>query len=199
MTTRRMIIGITGASGVTYGVRLLEELRVLGIETHLVLSKAAHLTIDHELDISVRQVKELADVVHPVHDVAASISSGSFPTMGMIIAPCSVRSLAEVATGVTTTLLSRAADVTLKERRRLTLLVRETPLSLVHIRNMAAVTEMGGVIFPPLPSFYTAPNSIEDLVDGTVGRVLDLYGLDSQITPRWEGTPPPRYPKGITS
>ncbi|WP_269760048.1 UbiX family flavin prenyltransferase [Ornithinimicrobium faecis] len=194
-----MIVGITGASGVTYGVRLLEELRVLGIETHLVLSKAAHLTIDHELDISVRQVKELADVVHPVHDVAASISSGSFQTMGMIIAPCSVRSLAEVATGVTTTLLTRAADVTLKERRRLTLLVRETPLSLVHIRNMATVTEMGGVIFPPLPSFYTAPNNIADLVDGTVGRVLDLYGLDSQITPRWEGTPPQPTTKGNPS
>lgn len=199
MNTRRMIVGITGASGVTYGVRLLEELRALGIETHLVLSKAAHLTIDHELDISARQVKELADVVHPVHDVGASISSGSFQTMGMIIAPCSVRSLAEVATGVTTTLLTRAADVTLKERRRLTLLVRETPLSLVHIRNMATVTEMGGVIFPPLPSFYTAPDSIKNLVDGTVGRVLDLYGLDSQIAPRWEGSPPPRSQKRITA
>ncbi len=198
MTTQRMVVGITGASGVIYGVRLLQELRQLGIETHAVLSKAAHLTIKHELDLSVRQVKELADVVHPVHDVAASISSGSFQTMGMIIAPCSVRSLAEVATGVTTTLLTRAADVTLKERRRLTLLVRETPLSLVHIRNMATVTEMGGIIFPPLPSFYTDPRNLEDLVDGTVGRVLDLYGLDSPITPRWEGAPLD-YPKGIPS
>lgn len=189
MTPPRMVVGITGASGVIYGVRLLQELRALGVESHLVLSKAANITIDHELPMSVSEVKALADVVHPLHDVAASISSGSFQTLGMVIAPCSVRSLAEVATGVTTTLLTRAADVTLKERRRLTLLVRETPLSLGHIRNMAAVTEMGGVIYPPLPSFYTDPQSVRDLVDSTVGRVLDLYGFDSPLTPRWEGFP----------
>lgn len=184
-SSNRMIVGITGASGIEYGISILNELRVAGIESHLVMSKSAELTTAYETQYSAKEVKNLADVVHAYNNVAAPISSGSFKTMGMIIAPCSVRSLAEVATGVTTSLLTRAADVVIKERRRLVLMVRETPLSLAHIRNMATVTEMGGIICPPVPAFYDNPKTIEDVVDATVGRVFDLFDLDSKLAPRW--------------
>lgn len=183
---RRLVVGMTGASGSVYGIRLLEELRVLGVESHLVISKAAELTLSYESELRARDVRELADVVHSVTNVAATIASGSFQTMGMAVVPCSVRTLAEVATGVTTSLLSRAADVTLKERRRLVLLVRESPLTLVHLRNMETVTAMGGVIALPAPAFYHHPQTIADLVDDTVGRVLDLFGLESPLTRRWD-------------
>jgi len=182
---QRLIVGITGASGVRYGVRLLEILRDLPVESHLVLSKAAELTLAYETDIKVVEVKALADVVYPVADVGAAISSGSFQTLGMVIAPCSVRSMSEIATGVTSNLLTRAADVVLKERRRLVLMLRETPLHTGHLRSMLALSEMGAVIAPPVPGFYAKPESIEAMVDHTVGRVLDLFGLDAGTVRRW--------------
>lgn len=183
----RIILAITGATGAVFGVRLLEELRKSGIETHLIVSRAGALTIAAELDRGRREVEALADVVHSDRDVGASIASGSFRTDGMIIAPCSMKTLASIATGIADTLVSRAADVTLKERRRLVLLARETPLNLVHLRNMLTVTEMGGVIFPPVPAFYAKLESIEAMVDQTVGRVLALYGVDSPLVRRWSG------------
>jgi 4-hydroxy-3-polyprenylbenzoate decarboxylase len=182
---QRLIVGITGASGVRYGVRLLEILRDLPVESHLVLSKAAELTLAYETDIKVVEVKALADVVYPVADVGAAISSGSFQTLGMVIAPCSVRSMSEIATGVTSNLLTRAADVVLKERRRLVLMLRETPLHTGHLRSMLALSEMGAIIAPPVPGFYAKPESIEAMVDHTVGRVLDLFGLDAGTVRRW--------------
>jgi 4-hydroxy-3-polyprenylbenzoate decarboxylase len=182
---QRLIVGITGASGVRYGVRLLEILRDLPVESHLVLSKAAELTLAYETDIKVVEVKALADVVYPVADVGAAISSGSFQTLGMVIAPCSVRSMSEIATGVTSNLLTRAADVVLKERRRLVLMLRETPLHTGHLRTMLALSEMGAIIAPPVPGFYAKPESIEEMVDHTVGRVLDLFGLDAGTVRRW--------------
>ena len=182
---QRLILGISGASGAIYGVRLLEALRTLGIESHLVMSKAAEMTIAYETDLTPAAVKALAGVVHPIGDLGAPISSGSFPTLGMIIAPCSVRSLAEIATGVTSSLLTRAADVTLKERRRLVLMLRETPLHSGHLRNMLALSDMGAVIAPPVPAFYIRPASISELVDHSIGRVLDLFGLDSGLARRW--------------
>lgn len=184
---RRVVVGITGASGVVYGIRLLEVLRELDIRTHLVISRAGEMTLAAETRFSARQVRALADEAHPMGDVGASIASGSFRTLGMIVAPCSMRSLSEIASGVTSTLLTRAADVCLKERRRLVLMVRETPLHLGHLRSMLAVTEMGGVIFPPVPAFYSKPTSLDDLVDQTVGRVLDLFGLDAKLGVRWHG------------
>jgi len=183
--TERMVVGMTGASGSIYGIKLLEELAVLGIESHFVMSKAAELTLAYESDLSPRDVREKADVVHAIHNVAASIASGSFKTMGMIIAPCSVRTLAEIATGVTTSLLSRAADVTLKERRPLVILLRESPLSLVHIRNMEAVTLAGATVCLPAPAFYNRPQSIDDIVNEGVGRLLDRFGLESKLINRW--------------
>lgn len=184
-SVKRIIVGMTGASGAVYGVRVLEVLRELGVETHLVMSKAAELTLTYETDLKPKDVKSLASVAHPVGDVGAACSSGSFRTDGMIVAPCSMRSLAEIATGATSTLLTRAADVVLKERRRLVLLVRETPLTNVHLRNMLTVSEMGAVVAPPMPAFYSRPDSIEDMVDHTVGRTLDLFGLDAGIVRRW--------------
>jgi 4-hydroxy-3-polyprenylbenzoate decarboxylase len=184
---QRLIVGISGASGALYGVRLLELLRPLPVETHLVLSKAAQVTLASETDLRPEDVTRLADIVHPANDVAATISSGSFRTMGMVVAPCSMRSLAEIATGGTTTLLTRAADVVLKERRRLVLLVRETPLHLGHLRNMAAVTEMGAIVYPPVPALYARPASIAEMVDHTLGRVLDLFDLDAGVVKRWPG------------
>jgi 4-hydroxy-3-polyprenylbenzoate decarboxylase len=189
MVEQRIIVGISGASGVVYGIRLLEILRELEVRTHLVISRAGEMTISAESLLSVRQVRALADEFHPVGDVGAAIASGSFRTLGMVVAPCSMRSLAGIASGATSTLLTRAADVCLKERRRLVLMVRETPLHLGHLRAMAAVTEMGGVIFPPVPAFYTKPTSLDDLIDHTVGRVLDLFGLDAQLGARWRGHP----------
>ncbi len=187
-TPRRLIIAITGATGAVYGVRLLEVLREIpGIETHLMVSEAGVLNLHQELDLDRAAVGRLADVVHNVRDVGASIASGSFLSEGMIIAPCSMKTLAAVAHGLSDNLITRAADVVLKERRRLVLMVRETPFNLAHLRNMTAVTEMGGVIFPPLPGFYQRPTSIAELVDHTVGRVLDLFAVPHSLTPRWAG------------
>jgi 4-hydroxy-3-polyprenylbenzoate decarboxylase len=188
---RRLIIAITGATGAVYGVRLLEVLRdVPGIETHLMVSEAGVLNLHQELDMDRASVGRLADVVHNVRDVGASIASGSFLSDGMIVAPCSMKTLAAVAHGLSDNLITRAADVVLKERRRLVLMVRETPFNLAHLRNMTAVTEMGGIIFPPLPGFYQRPASIAELVDHTVGRVLDLFAVSHALTPRWPGIKP---------
>lgn len=182
---QRMIVGISGATGLVYAARALEVLRSLNVETHLIVSRAAELMRAYESALSRKDLEKLADVVHPISDVGAPISSGSFKTLGMLIAPCSMRSLAEIASGVTASLLTRAADVVLKERRRLVLMVREAPLTLIHLRNMATVTEAGGVIFPPVPAFYTRPTTIEELVDHSVGRALDQFGLDVDTFPRW--------------
>lgn len=185
---RRLIVAITGATGSIYGVRLLETLRRLGgIESHLLISSAGWLNLQHELQLTKDDVHPLADVVHSVRDVGASIASGSFATDGMIVAPCSMKTLASIAYGFADNLITRAADVTLKERRRLVLLVRETPLNLAHLRNMTAVTEMGGIVFPPLPAFYNRPASIDEIVDDTVARVLDLFGLGHPLAAAWPG------------
>jgi len=181
----RLIVGISGASGVAFGVRLLELLRGTMIETHLVMSRSAAVTLAYETSYKLKDVLALADRHYPSDDMAAPISSGSFLTMGMIVAPCSVKSLAEIASGVTTTLLSRAADVTLKERRRLVLMVRETPLHAGHLKNMLAATEMGAVIAPPVPAMYAGPKSLEDVIDQNLARVLDLYGIHLEGAKRW--------------
>ena len=181
----RLIVGISGASGVCYGIRLLEILASTAIETHLVMSKAAEMTVGCETERKPSEIRKLADVSYPVMDIGASISSGSFRTAGMIIAPCSVRTLSEIATGVTSSLLTRAADVVLKERRRLVLLVRETPLHAGHLKSMLRVTEMGAVVMPPVPAFYARPASLEEMVDHTLGRALDLFGIDTGLTRRW--------------
>lgn len=184
---RRLVVGVTGATGAIYAQRLLQILReVGGVETHLVVSPPGVLTIKHELGLSRQAFHELADEVHSFRDVGATLASGSFATAGMVIAPCSVRTLAAVACGLSDNLITRAADVTLKERRRLVLMLRETPFNLAHLRNMTAVTEMGGVIFPPLPAFYLQPQSIAEMVDHTVARVLDLFDI-TVPSPRWEG------------
>ena len=180
-----IIVGISGASGAIYGIELLKALRELKIETHLVISKTAQITIAAETPYSLPQVQNFADHVHSAGDMAASISSGSFKTNGMIIAPCSVRSLAEIATGTTTTLLTRAADVVLKERRRLVLMVRETPLHSIHLRNMLTLSDMGAVIAPPVPAFYSKPISLHDMVMHTVGRMIDLFEVDHNLIKRW--------------
>tara|TARA_B110000503_G_C7092609_1_gene390090 strand:- start:327 stop:887 length:561 start_codon:yes stop_codon:yes gene_type:complete len=182
----RIIIGISGASGVIYGVRALQLLADQPIETHLVMSKSAELTAHYELDMSVDEIRSLADVFHSVRNVGASIASGSFGGLGMLIAPCSIRTLGEITSGVTSSLLTRAADVALKERRRLVLMVRETPLHLGHLRNMVSATEMGAVIAPPVPAFYTGPDSVDVMVTQSVCRVLDLFGIDLPETQRWE-------------
>ena len=185
MLLDRLIIGISGASGVQYGVRALELLQALPIETHLIMSKSAELTVHHELDCSVDDIKALADVYHSVRNVGASVASGSFQTRGMLLAPCSIRTLGEITTGVTSSLLTRAADVILKERRRLVLMVRETPLHLGHLRNMVAVTEMGAVVAPPVPAFYAKPDSVDAMVTQSVARALDLFDLTLPETHRW--------------
>jgi 4-hydroxy-3-polyprenylbenzoate decarboxylase len=182
---RRIVVGISGASGVVYGVRLLQLLRNAGVETHLVISKTAEVTFAYETSLKIADVKAMADTSHAIDDMAASISSGSFRTAGMIVAPCSMRSMSEIASGVTTTLLTRAADVTLKERRRLVLMVRETPLHTGHLRTMTALSEMGAIIAPPVPAFYAKPDSIEAMVDHTVGRVLDMFDIDVGVVERW--------------
>lgn len=185
---RRIIIAITGATGAVYGVRLLQHLRnINGVETHLLISDAAVLTLHQETGLQRREVEALAHVIHKVRDVGASIASGSFQSDGMVIAPCSMKTLASVAHGLSDNLIARAADVVLKERRRLVLMVRETPFNLAHLRNMTAVTEMGGVIFPPLPSFYHNPQSIDEMIDHTVARVIDLFGIEHTLAPRWAG------------
>ncbi len=184
---QRLVVGISGASGVTYGLRVLDALRELGVESHLVVTRAALLTLSQETDLTPDDLTGRADVVHKLADVGATIASGSFRTLGMIVAPCSVRTMSEIATGVTSNLLTRAADVVLKERRPLVLMVRETPFHLGHLRTMTALTEMGVIIAPPLPAFYARPKSIEDIVDQSVGRALDLFGLDWSAVRRWDG------------
>ena len=186
----RLIIGLTGATGAIYAVRLLQHLRRLGgVHTHLVVSSAGWLSVKAELDLTRREVEALADDTHPIGDVAASIASGSFATAGMVVAPCSMKSLAAIAHGLSDNLLTRAADVCLKERRRLVLLVREAPLNLAHLRNMTAVAEMGGIIFPPVPAFYQRPQSLEQMVDHTLGRVLEQFGIAHDLAPQWQGWP----------
>jgi len=185
---RRLIVAITGASGAIYGVQLLRRLRELsGIETHLLLSSAGVLNVHQELDMKRGDVEALAHVVHNVNDIGASVASGSFATAGMVVAPCSMKTLGAIANGLADNLIARAADVCLKERRRVVLLARETPLNLAHIRNMEAVTLMGGVIFPPVPAFYQRPRSLEEMVDHTLARVLDLFDIEHDLAPRWNG------------
>jgi 4-hydroxy-3-polyprenylbenzoate decarboxylase len=181
----RLVIGLSGASGVAYGIRMLEACRQLGIESHLVMTKPAEMTIGYETELSPKQVAAKADFSYAVSDIAAPIASGSFKTRGMIVAPCSVRTMSEIATGVTTSLLTRAADVMLKERRPLVLMVRETPLHLGHLRSMTALAEMGAIILPPVPAFYAEPRTLSDLVDQMVGRALDLFGYDWPDVKRW--------------
>ena len=183
----RMVVGISGASGAIYGARVLDALKDLGVESYLVVTKAALLTLSQETDLTADDLSAKAAVTHRLADVGASIASGSFRTLGMIVAPCSVRTMSEIATGVTSSLLTRAADVTLKERRPLVLMVRETPLHLGHLRTMTALAEMGAVIAPPLPAFYARPASIQEMVDQSVGRALDLFGLDWSAVRRWDG------------
>ncbi len=180
----RLVIGLSGASGVAYGIRLLEAVKELGIESHLVMTRPAQMTIAYETDITPKQVAAKADYNHSIEDIGAPIASGTFTTRGMIVAPCSVRSMSEIATGVTSNLLTRAADVMLKERRPLILMVRETPLHLGHLRTMTALTEMGAIILPPVPAFYAEPKTLGDVVDQIVGRALDLLGLEWPIK-RW--------------
>lgn len=187
LAPRRLIVAITGASGTAYGVRLLQVLKDTDIETHLVLTDSAKLTMAAETDFQPAQVQALADVVHASKNVGATIASGSFVTLGMVVAPCSINTLSEIAWGITGNLISRAADVTLKERRRLILLVRETPLHAGHLRSMLQVTQNGAIVMPPVPALYVKPKSVDDVIDHTVGRVLDLFGLETDLVQRWNG------------
>jgi flavin prenyltransferase len=186
---RRMVVGISGASGIVYGIRTLEFLRRAGIETHLVMSRAAEMTLVYETDLKPKDVRALADHSHAMPNVGASISSGSFRTMGMIIVPCSVRTMSEIASGVTASLMSRAADVVLKERRRLVLAFRETPLHAGHLRTMLQLSEMGAIVAPVVPAFYARPKTLDDVIDHTVGRLLDLFDLDIGVVKRWKADP----------
>ena len=189
---KRIVVAISGASGAVYGVRLLQSLRKLAdVQTHLVVSDAGWLNVQQELDMPRAEVEALAEVVYPVRDIGSAIASGSFRCDGMVIAPCSMRTLAAVAHGLSDNLITRAADVMLKERRRLILMVRETPLNLAHLRNMTSVTEMGGIIFPPVPGFYHRPQTIDDMIDHTVSRVLDLLDLPQADATRWTGLDAP--------
>ena len=182
---QRLIVGITGASGAIYGVTALKALRTLSVETHLIISRSGQITLAHETGVKASEAGALADVVYRIDDIGAAISSGSFRTMGMLIAPCSVRTLAEISSGVTSTLLTRAADVILKERRRLVLMVRETPFHLGHLRAMTQVTEMGAIVMPPLPAFYAKPKTLDEMVEHSVGRALDLFGICNDLVQRW--------------
>jgi flavin prenyltransferase len=188
----RLIVGISGASGVIYGVRLLEALQGLPVETHLVMTRTAEVTLAHETKWKVADVRLLADAAYRIDDLSGAVSSGSFRTIGMIVAPCSMRSLGEIAHGITTNLLTRAADVVLKERRKLVLMTRETPLHAIHLRNMATLAELGVIIAPPVPAFYNKPQTLDDIIDHTVGRVLDLFDLDTGKVKRWREPRPPR-------
>jgi 4-hydroxy-3-polyprenylbenzoate decarboxylase len=187
MAKNRLIIGISGASGAVYGLRLLEALKLTDIETHLVISRAGNITIFQELGLKISDVTKLADVSYNIDDIGAAISSGSFATIGMVIMPCSVKTMSEIATGVTSNLLSRSADVVLKERRKLILSVRETPFHLGHLRTMTSLAEMGATIVPPLPAFYPHPKTLDDIVNHSVGRVLDLLGVENELVSRWKG------------
>ena len=184
-TPKRIIVGVSGASGAIYGKRALSALREAGVETHLIVSKAGEMTLRYELDMNAADLADSADHRYAIGDIGAPISSGSFKTEGMLIAPCSVKTMSEIASGVTSTLLTRAADVVLKERRRLVLMVRETPFHLGHLRVMTQLTEMGAIIAPPLPAFYAEPQSVDDLINQSVGRVLDLFDIESPMTKRW--------------
>jgi flavin prenyltransferase len=184
---KRLIVGISGASGIIYGVRILQALQGTGIETHLVMSDSARITLGAEMDLSIKDVEALASVVHNAKNIGATISSGSFKTMGMVVAPCSIRSLSEIAYGMTTSLLTRAADVVLKERRRLVLMVRETPLHAGHLRAMTQANENGAILMPPLPAFYAKPQSLDEMVNHSVGRCLDLFDIDTDLVNRWPG------------
>jgi 4-hydroxy-3-polyprenylbenzoate decarboxylase len=190
MSKPRIIVGISGASGIVYGIEALKTLQSLGIETHLVVTQSAKVTLSQETSLKYAELTDLADVNYANADIGAAIASGSFQTLGMLVAPCSIRTLSEIATGVTSSLLSRSADVVLKERRRLVLMVRETPLHAGHLESMLKVTHMGAIVNPPVPAFYTQPKSIDDIVQQSVGRVLDLFGLDSGMVKRWEGNQP---------
>lgn len=187
MSSRRLIVGITGASGAAYGIRALELARAAGVGTHLVVSRSALLTLNQELGLQKADLAGQADMIYPVADIGASIASGSFPTIGMLIAPCSVRTMSEIATGVTSTLMSRAADVALKERRRLVLMLRETPLHLGHIETMGALTRMGAIIMPPVPALYAKPQSLDEMITHSTARALDLFGIDTGAVKRWSG------------
>ena len=184
---RRLVVGISGASGTIYGIRMLELLRETDIETHLVMSKSAELTLAYETDYKPKDVRALATVNHPNADIGATISSGSFQTIGMVVAPCSIKTMSEIATGVTSTLMSRAADVVLKERRRLVLALRETPLHGGHLRTMTQLADMGAILAPVMPAFYNRPKTIDDIVNHTVGRLLDLFGIENAAVKRWHG------------
>ena len=188
-TTQRLVVGISGASGVIYGIRALELLRDKGIETHLVMSKSAEMTLAYETDLKPKEVRALASVNHSVADIGASISSGSFHTMGMVVAPCSMKTMSEIATGVTSSLLSRAADVVLKEKRKLVLAVRETPLHGGHLRTMTTLADIGAVIAPIVPAFYNKPKTVDDIVNHTVGRLLDFFDIETKLVKRWKGGP----------
>jgi 4-hydroxy-3-polyprenylbenzoate decarboxylase len=188
-TPRRLVVGISGASGTIYGVRLLQLLKHTDIETHLVMSKSAEMTLVYETAFKPKDVRALATVNHPAADIGASISSGSFPTMGMIIVPCSIKTMSEIATGVTSSLVSRAADVVLKEKRRLVLAVRETPLHGGHLRTMATLSDIGAVVAPIVPAFYNKPKTVDDIINHTVGRLLDFFGIETKVVKRWQGGP----------
>lgn len=183
---KRLIIGISGASGIIYGIRMLEVLRDTDVETHLIVSKAAEMTLAYETDLKAKDLRDMADEFHPMGDIGANISSGSYHTLGMAIMPCSVRTMSEIATGVTGSLMSRAADVVLKERRRLVLGIRETPLHSGHLRTMLQLSDMGAIVSPIMPAFYNRPKTLDDIVNHSVGRVLDLFGLDAGIVKRWK-------------
>ncbi|WEK47881.1 MAG: UbiX family flavin prenyltransferase [Candidatus Andeanibacterium colombiense] len=185
MSQRRMIVAISGASGAIYGIRLLETLRAIGVETHLVVSEAAARTIHEETGMTLSAVRALADVCYPNQDIGAAIASGSFRTDGMIVAPCSIKSASEIACGITSSLLARAADVVLKERRRLVLMLRETPLHLGHLRTLTQLAEIGAIVAPPVPAFYMKPQTLDDIVNHSVGRILDLFDLEAGLVRRW--------------
>jgi len=188
-TPRRLVIGISGASGAIYGVRMLEMLKKTDIETHLVMSKSAEMTLIYETSYKPKDIRELASVNHPMADIGASISSGSFQTMGMIVVPCSIRTMSEIATGVTSSLLSRAADVVLKEKRRLVLAVRETPLHGGHLRTLTTLSDIGAIIAPIVPALYNKPKTVDDIINHTVGRLLDLLDIETEMVKRWQGGP----------
>src|SRR5262245_26767826 len=190
-TPRRLVIGISGASGTIYGIRLLELLKKTDVETHLVMTKSAEMTLVYETNYKPKDVRALASVNHPVADIGASISSGSYQTMGMIVVPCSIKSMSEIATGVTSSLLSRAADVVLKEKRRLVLAVRETPLHGGHLRTMTTLADIGAVVAPIVPAFYNKPKTVDDIVNHTVGRLLDFFAIETKVVKRWKGGPEP--------
>src|SRR5882672_3105130 len=188
-TPRRLVIGISGASGPIYGVRVLELLKKTNIETHLVMSKSAEMTLVYETDYKPKDVRALATVNHPMADIGASISSGSFATMGMIVVPCSIKTMSEIATGVASSLMSRAADVVLKEKRRLVLALRETPLHGGHLRTMTTLADIGAIVAPIVPAFYNRPKTVDDIVNHTVGRLLDMFGIETKVVKRWKGGP----------